>query len=294
MPRRHPWLRRLGVLVGLGLALVGVAAIVDRLGGGVGMSLGPTVGVVELEGVIKDAETVCDSLVTLRKDPSVVGVVLRIDSPGGGVAPSQEIYDEVARLREVKPVVASLGNIAASGGYYVAAAATTIVATPGTLTGSIGVIMEFRQFMELADKVGVSDTIVKSGPYKDIGHPLRPMTEGERQLLQSMVDDVYRQFVDAVATGRNLDPAVVRKLADGRLYSGAQAKAAGLVDELGGLATAVQLAWERGGQTGEPRTRRVKAPWRPWWIDAVGSLLRPTPSGLGGGLLFLYGGPTPR
>jgi protease-4 len=294
MPRRHPWLRRVGLLVALALGLVGVAAIVNQLGAGVGMSLGPAVAVVELEGVIKESETLCDSLVTLRKDPSVVGVVLRIDSPGGGVAPSQEIYEEVARVRGVKPVIASLGNIAASGGYYVAAAASTIVATPGTLTGSIGVIMEFRQFMELADKIGFRETIVKSGPYKDIGHPLRPMTDSERQLLQGMVDDVYAQFVDAVATGRNLDRAQVRKLADGRLYSGAQAKAAGLVDELGGLSTAVQLAWERGGQTGEPRTRRVKAPWRPWWLDMVGSLVRPAPSGLGGGLLFLYGGPTPQ
>jgi protease-4 len=294
MPRRHPWLRRIGLLVGIALALVGAAAIINQLGGGVGMTLGPTIGVVELEGVIKESDTLCESLVALRKDANVVAVVLRIDSPGGGVAPSQEIYEEIGRLREVKPVVASLGNVAASGGYYVAAAASTIVATPGTLTGSIGVIMEFRQFMELADKIGFRETVVKSGPFKDIGHPLRPMTADERQLLQGMVDDVYAQFVDAVAAGRHLDPTEVRKLADGRLYSGAQAKAAGLVDELGGLNTAVQLARERAGQMGEPRVHRVKAPWRPWWLDVVGSLVRPAPSGLGGGLLFLYGGPTPQ
>ena len=294
MPRRHPWLRRFGLLLGIVLALVGVAAIVNQLGDGVGMSLGPTVAVVEVEGVIKESETLVDSLVALRKDPNVVGVVLRIDSPGGGVAPSQEIYEEVGRLREAKPVVASLGNIAASGGYYVAAAASTIVAAPGTLTGSIGVIMEFRQLMELAEKVGIGDTVVKSGPYKDIGHPMRPMTSDERQLLQGMVDDVFAQFVDAVATGRGMEPEAVRKLADGRLFSGAQAKTAGLVDALGGLNTAVQMAWERAGQTGEPRMRRVKAAWRPWWFDVMGSLLRPAPSGLGGGLLFLYGGPTPQ
>lgn len=296
MPRRRSWLRRIGLLVCIGLAIVGLAAILDRFGSDTGMSVGfgPTVAVVELSGEIRDADQLVESLVSLRKDPQVVAVVLRIDSPGGGVAPSQEIYEEVTRLREAKPVVASLGNVAASGGYYVAAATSLIVAAPGTLTGSIGVIMDFHQLEGLAEKIGVSETVVKSGPYKDIGHPLRPMTDAEKKLLQGMVDDVYAQFVDAVATGRHLDPARVRTLGDGRLYSGAQAKAAGLVDELGGLNTAVRLAWERGGQTGEPRVRKVKSAWRPWWFDVVGQTLAPARSGLGGGLLFLYGGPTPR
>jgi protease-4 len=296
MPRRRSWLRRIGLLVGIGLAIVGLAAVLDRVGSGVGMNvgLGPTVAVVELTGEIRDAEQLVESLVSLRKDAQVVSVVLRIDSPGGGVAPSQELYEEIVRLREVKPVVASLGNIAASGGYYVAAATNVIVAAPGTLTGSIGVIMEFRQLQGLAEKIGLTEQVVKSGPYKDIGHPLRPMTDAERKLLQGMVDDVYQQFVDAVATGRNLDAARVRALADGRLYSGAQAKAAGLVDELGGLNTAVRVAWERAGQTGEPRVRKVKSAWRPWWFDVVGETLAPVRPGLGGGLLFLYGGPTPR
>jgi protease-4 len=292
MPRRRSWLARFGILIGIGLALVGVAALIERAGGGV--TLGPVVGIVEVEGVIKDAEPTIEALEGLRKDSHVVAVVLRVDSPGGGVAPSQEIYQAVERVRGEKPVVASLGNVAASGGYYVAAPATAIVAAPGTLTGSIGVIMEFRQLMELADKVGVRQDVVKSGPFKDIGQPLRPMTADERQLLQGMVDDVYEQFVQAVATGRKLDPAEVRRLADGRLYSGAQAKAAGLVDELGGLATAVQVAWERGGQTGEPKTRKSKTPWRPWWLDAIDTVLAPASPGLGGGLLFLYGGPTPQ
>ena len=296
MPRRRSWLRRIGLLVGIGLAIVGLAAVLDRVGSGVGMNvgLGPSVAVVELTGEIRDAEQLVESLVSLRKDAQVVSVVLRIDSPGGGVAPSQELYEEIVRLREVKPVVATLGNIAASGGYYVAAATNVIVAAPGTLTGSIGVIMEFRQLQGLAEKIGLTEQVVKSGPYKDIGHPLRPMTDAERKLLQGMVDDVYQQFVDAVATGRNLDAARVRALADGRLYSGAQAKAAGLVDELGGLNTAVRVAWERAGQTGEPRVRKVKSAWRPWWFDVVGETLAPVRPGLGGGLLFLYGGPTPR
>jgi protease-4 len=296
MPRRRSWLRRLGLLLCIGLAIVGLAAILDRLGSGVGMTvgLGPTVAIVELSGEIRNAEELVESLVSLRKDPQVVAVVMRIDSPGGGVAPSQELYEEVVRVREVKPIVASLGNIAASGGYYVAAATSLIVSAPGTLTGSIGVIMDFRQLRGLAEKVGVTDEVVKSGPYKDIGHPLRPMTEPERKLLQGMVDDVYQQFVDAVATGRHIEPERVRALADGRLYSGAQAKVAGLVDELGGLNTAVRLAWERGGQTGEPRVRKVKSVWRPWWLDVLGQALTPVRPGLGGGLLFLYGGPTPQ
>jgi len=295
MSQRRSWLRRFILLIGIGFALVGVAAIVERIGpSGIGVGLGPSVAVVELGGEIRDAEPLCESLVSLRKDPQVVSVVVRIDSPGGGVAPSQEIYEEIVRLREVKPVIASLGNVAASGGYYVAAATSLIVATPGTLTGSIGVIMEFRQFGALAEKLGVGDNVVKSGPYKDLGHPLRPMTPGERTLVQGMVDDVYGQFVEAVATGRGIDPARVRELADGRLYSGAQAKTAGLVDELGGLNTAIRLAWERGGQTGEPRVRRVRSAWRPWWLDVLGHALTPVRPGLGGGLLFLYGGPTPQ
>ena len=296
MPRRHPWLRRFGLLVGLGLALVGAAAILEHLGAGdVDVGLGSTVAVVELSGVIRDATELCDTLVALRKDAHVVAVVLRIDSPGGGVAPSQEIAEEVGRLRATKPVIASLGNVAASGGYYVAAATSLIVADAGTLTGSIGVIMEFHQLGALAEKLGIAQEVVKSGPYKDIGQPLRPMTAPERSLLQGMVDDVYGQFVDAVATGRGLETSRVRELADGRLYSGAQAKTVGLVDELGGLTTAIRLAWERGGQTGEPRVRRVKAGWRPWWFDLVGEALAPVRSaGLGGGLLFLYGGFTPQ
>jgi protease-4 len=292
MPPRRSWLRRLALLAGLGLAVVGVAAILERLGSGTGLGLGPSVAVVEVSGVIRDAEQLCESLAGLRKDEQVVAVVMRIDSPGGGVAPSQELYEEIVRVREVKPVVASLGNIAASGGYYVAAASNLIVATPGTLTGSIGVIMEFHQVSRLAEKIGIGQDVVKSGRYKDIGDPLRPMTEAERALLQGMVNDVYGQFIDAVASGRGLDAARVRELADGRLYSGAQAKAAGLVDELGGLHTAVRLAWERAGQTGEPRVRKVKGPWRPWWFDLLGQTLTPEGPGLGGGLLFLYGGPT--
>jgi protease-4 len=187
-------------------------------------------------------------------------------------------------------VVASLGNVAASGGYYIASAANVIVADPGSLTGSIGVIMEFHNFGPLADKIGVSESVVKSGKFKDIGQPLRPMTDEEKALLQRMVDDVLGQFVAAVVRGRGMDEARVRAIADGRIFSGAQAKAEGLVDELGGLDAAVQLAWTKAGQIGEPRTDQHRARHWPWWVDFLGRTFAPSPRSLGGGLLFLYRG----
>jgi protease-4 len=291
MASRRPWLRRLGLgFVGV-LALVGAGTIAKRLAGAAALS--PHVAVVPIEGVISESQPLCDALTTLAKDDHAVAVVLRVDSPGGSVAPSQEIYDEVAKLRDAKPVVASLGNVAASGGYYVASAANVIVADPGTLTGSIGVIMEFPQLGPLAEKIGVGQTVVKSGPYKDIGHPLRPLSDKERVLLQGMVDDVYGQFVDAVARGRGMEQARVRQLADGRVYSGAQAKVLGLVDDLGGLNDAVRLAWTRAARTGEPAVVHVEVSGKPWWRNLLGSMTDAGAS-LGVGLRFLYGGPTPR
>jgi protease-4 len=293
MERRHPILRRLVMLIGVVVGLFILGALVSALrGGGMAQRFGKSVGVAEVRGVIGDATDVIETLEGFRKQANTVAIVLRIDSPGGAVAPAQEIYEEVRRVREAKPVVASLGNVAASGGYYVAAAADTIVADPGTLTGSIGAIMTLQNYTDLAQKLGVSEAVVKSGRYKDIGHPLRPLTDEERKLLQGMIDDVLGQFVDAVAQGRRMEAARVRVLADGRLYSGAQAKAAGLVDELGGLEVAIQLAWERAGQTGEPRAARVRA-HRPWWQAFLSETLGPVPQGLGGGLLFLYGGSLP-
>ena len=288
MAARHPTLRRLAILGGVLLILLGLSALARRAK--TRGLLGHAVGIVEVRGVIGDDPELIDTLKDLRDSAGIVAVVLRIDSPGGAVAPSQEISDTIWQLREKKPVVASLGNVAASGGYYIASAANAIVADPGTLTGSIGVIMEFRNFAPLADKVGVSESVVKSGKFKDIGHPLRPMTDEEKALLQAMVDDVYGQFVAAVARGRGLDEAKVRAIADGRVFSGAQAKAEGLVDELGGLDAAVRLAWSKAGQTGEPSTEQHRARHWPWWVDVIGQSLAPSPRSLGGGLLFLYRG----
>ncbi|MFN8543351.1 MAG: signal peptide peptidase SppA [Candidatus Binatia bacterium] len=287
--RRHPVLRTLVVASLCGAVLAGVGALLFA-----DVSLGPEVGVVEIQGVIEDGTATLETLEHFRTTSHVVAVVLRLDSPGGAVGPAQEIWDAVGRLRAKKPVIASLGNVAASAAYYVASAADVIVSNPGTLTGSIGAIMELPNAAGLAEKLGVDMAVVKGGAFKDIGSPVRPLTDAERAVLQTMVDDVVRQFVEAVAQGRKMPVERVRALADGRPLSGAQAQASGLVDELGGLDTAVRLAWERAGKTGEPRVHRVHGRRWPWWARLVGAAIGPGGPGLGGGLLLLYGGGLPR
>jgi protease IV len=174
--------------------------------------------------------------------------VIRINSPGGVVGPSQELYDALRRLRQGgKPVVASMGAVAASGGYYVAVAADRIYANPGTLTGSIGVIMQMANLEQLMKKVGVDYVVVKAGALKDVGNPARPMTPEERRVLQALLDDVHAQFIGAVAEGRKLDRAQVMQFADGRIFSGTQAKALQMIDELGGLEDAVNGAAQLAG-----------------------------------------------
>ena len=186
------------------------------------------------------------------KDESVKAIVLRIESPGGGVAPSQEIYSEVAKTVLVKKIVVSMGSIAASGGYYIAAAADHIIANPGTITGSIGVIMEFANIENIIKKIGLATEVIKSGPYKDIGSPLRKMTSEERILLQKFIDNIHRQFIEAVAQGRKVDIEKVASIADGRIFSGEEAKKLELVDSLGGLEDAIALAAKLGGIKEEP------------------------------------------
>jgi protease IV len=213
------------------------------------------IALVRIEGVILDSQTTVGDLKRFGDNPSVKAIVLRIDSPGGGVVPSQEIYDAVQRVRNKsnKAVIASMGTVAASGGYYIAAATDRILANPGTLTGSIGVIMEMANIEGLLKKIGVEGVVVKSGRYKDVGSPLRRMSDEEQALLQSVMDDVHKQFIEAVAAGRSLEVADVKALADGRIFTGRQAKDAKLVDELGNLEDAIQLAAEMAGIEGEPK-----------------------------------------
>ncbi len=216
---------------------------------------GEKVAVVRIEGVILDSREAIEELRKFRDNPSIKAIVLRIDSPGGGVVPSQEIYAEVLKARtegKVK-VIASMGNLAASGGYYIAAATDKIVANPGTLTGSIGVIMELANVQGLLEKVGVQSVVIKSGKHKDLASPFRTMSPEERALLQSVLDDVHDQFIQAVAAGRAMKVEQVRDLADGRIFTGRQAKAAKLVDELGDLQDAIKLAARMVGIVGEPR-----------------------------------------
>ena len=219
------------------------------------LSSGDRIALIRVEGVIMDSQQTVEDLRRFSQNPSVKAIVLRIDSPGGGVVPSQEIYDEVKRVRAKnnKTVIASMGSVAASGGYYIAAATDRIVANPGTLTGSIGVIMETANVEGLLQKIGVEGVVIKSGKYKDVGSPLRKMSEEERGLLQSVMDDVHKQFIEAVAEGRELELDAAQALADGRIFTGRQAKDAKLVDELGDLDDAIHIAADIAGMEGEPK-----------------------------------------
>ena len=193
-----------------------------------------------------------------RDDETVRAVVLRINSPGGSAPASQEVGEELKKLRSAgKPVVASMGDIAASGGYWIAALCDRIYANPGTITGSIGIYIPYANYEELFKKIGVHGEKIKSGPHKDMLSPERPMTAAERAILQEMVDDLYDQFVDVVAEGRKMEPERVRRLADGRIYTGRQAKKLGLVDEMGTQEDAVNAAGQLAGIAGKPAVHEV-------------------------------------
>jgi protease-4 len=225
---------------------------------------GDAVGVVEIEGAINDSRDTIETLKRFGDSKGIKAVVLRIDSPGGSVAPTQEIYAEIGKLRQKKPVIASLGGVAASGGYYIASACDQVVSNPGTLTGSIGVIMELGNVEELMKKIGIQGTSIKSGPNKDIGSPLRPLSPEGKKILQELVNNVHAQFVSAVAKGRRMPEEKVKELADGRVYSGEQAKGLGLVDVLGNMEDAVDLAAKRVGIQGTPQVVYSRTEQKSW------------------------------
>ena len=249
---RRPFLRGCAVVALVFVAffvLIGVISHMDDWS----FKSGDKVAVLPVTGLIADSESTIDQLKKFAKDDSVKAIVLRINSPGGGVGPSQEIYEEVKKLKGKKVVVASMGALAASGGYYIACAAQKVYANPGTITGSIGVIVQFVNVKDLIEKIGLKGMVVKSGPFKDIGSPVREMKAEERDLLQVVVDNVHSQFVAAVAEGRQMHRDNVAKIADGRIFSGEQAKALGLVDALGNLEDAVAEAGKMAKIEGEPR-----------------------------------------
>jgi protease-4 len=249
---RRPFLRGCAVVALVFAAFFVLIGLISRLDDWSFMT-GDKVAVLPVTGLIADSENTIEQLRKFAKDDSVKAIVIRINSPGGGVGPSQEIYEEVRKLSGKKVVVASMGALAASGGYYIACAAQKIYANPGTITGSIGVIMQFVNVKDLIDKIGLKGMVVKSGAFKDIGSPVREMKPEERELLQGVIDNVHSQFVGAVAEGRKLDRGKVADIADGRIFSGEQAKALGLVDALGNLEDAVAEAGKLAKIEGEPR-----------------------------------------
>lgn len=217
------------------------------------LPLGARIGVVTVEGFMNDSAQTVEAFRYFRDEEEIKAVVLRVVTPGGVIAPAQEIYSEVKKTAAIKPVIVSMGAVAASGGYYISAPATEIMANPGTATGSIGVILQFKEMHELMGMVGMKAQVVKSGPMKDAGSPFKEMNPEERAVFQELIDDLFAQFVDAVAEGRQMDRSAVLTLADGRIFSGRQALENGLVDRLGSFWDAVELAQELSGLEGKPK-----------------------------------------
>lgn len=291
---RHNWLFWIAAFFAgmLLLFLICVGIVTVLFGDRDGVVSGEAVGLVEVKGVIVDGQETVRQLREMKKDERVKAVVLRVESPGGVVGPSQEIYAEVKKLAREKKVVVSMGSVAASGGYYVAAPATVIFANPGTMTGSIGVLMKFSNVEGLMDKVGMKAFTIKSGRFKDAGSPVRPMSPEERAILQGVIDNTHAQFVAAVAEGRKLPVGQVRRIADGRILTGEQALSLKLIDKLGSQQDAVEEAGRLGGIEGEPeiiRPHKKKGPVLDLLVQAAGRLGALSPSDDGVSLDYRMG-----
>ncbi len=240
------------LLIILGLLLFFIIISLVFVGFEKHLPLTDRVALIRIEGPIFDSKDTIDELKKYVKDSSIKAIVLRIDSPGGAVAPAQEIYAEVRKAVLKKKIVVSMGSVAASGGYYIASPATRIIANPGTLTGSIGVIMEIPNVEGLMNKLGIKTEVVKSGRHKDLASIFRGIKKEERDILQNVLDNVHEQFIIAVAQGRKMLPDDVKKIADGRIFTGEQALKIGLIDELGNLEDAIKSAAKLSGIKGEP------------------------------------------
>lgn len=256
--QKHPILLGLFILTGIFFLFLGgisllISSLISHSSKTDLFSKKEGVGIVELKGLIVSSESVLKHLTEFRNDPNVKSIVLRIESPGGAVGAAQEIYQEIDRTNAVKPVVASMGSMGASGGYYAALGANIIMANPGTMTGSIGVIVKFPNLEGLFEKIGYKSEVIKSGPLKDTGASNRPLTEDERNVMQGLIDNVYSQFVRDIAAARSLPAETILELADGRIYSGEQAVELGLIDQLGNFTDAITIAAEMGDlDTEEP------------------------------------------
>ena len=264
--RRHPVILGMGLLVLIGIIFFVVVYGLGFFRGSDSLGLTAKVGVIPIEGVISDAKEIIDQIKEFDENDKIRAVVLRLDTPGGSVAPSQEIYQAVLELRKKKKVVASMGSVAASGGYLIAVASDQILANPGTITGSISAVMHYANVEELLKKIGLRSSVIKSGKFKDIGSPTREMTNEERALIQAIVDDINDQFVKAISENRNIPPAKILPLADGRVFTGRQAKELGLIDGLGSLQDAVLLAARLSGIDEKPEIvfapKKQKGIWR--------------------------------
>jgi protease IV len=235
------------------------------------LGMGGRIAVIEVDGLIGDDQGFLRDVRRLRRDRSVRGWVVAINSPGGVVAPSQSMYQTLQRVRreDGMPVIASIGSVGASGGYYVALAADSIMALPGSITGSIGVLMEYPNVQVLMDRIGIRMEVVKGGDQKDLASPFREMDPAHREILEALVGDVHEQFIEVVAEARGMDVETVRLLADGRVLSGRQAQAIGLIDQLGNREDAIAVAGRMAGLGSDPRVVRPPEPRRPWLFDLL-------------------------
>jgi protease-4 len=277
-------MKRKRILIGLGVIVVLLVVffsalyLIGRSAGTSGrFTFGDKIAIVEIRGVIAQSSAIIEEIHEYLDDDGVKAIILRIDSPGGGVGPSQEIHREILKVKEKKKIVTSMGSVAASGGYYIACASDLIVANPGTITGSIGVIMEFTNIEELFKKIGIKGVVVKSGELKDMGSPFREMTPEEKRIIQDVIDNVHQQFIKAVADGRKLDRSKVTQIADGRIMTGEQAKQLGLVDQIGNLDDAIDATAKLVGIEGKPDIVYPKRKFSIWELlirETVSTVLK--------------------